>query len=253
MLKSQRRWLTTAATSSISLKQYDEIVASNGSPAEPYVIIGAHGYKSDNVDLVRKAFKVEDAVKQAQTALKIPEQWGAATEAFGNLTPFKEAVPSSETDVLVSRGALNIPAIADMATQMSSACNVAEMYHNPTSHNDVEALKQMAMASVASKPLHIVDHGRIVSRHAIVTCENALDNAANSLQLVDSDPHGAASAYQNNIAIATVAYSYIDKSMITSDLKSARYAADERIKATYSDTFPAILKAVSAAYVPAGV
>jgi len=253
MLKTQKRWLTTKPTSTMTLKQYNEITETNGCPADPYIIIGAHGYASNNVELVRKAFKAEDAVKKAQEALEIPERWDAATDVVADLTPFEEAVPSHDADSFVVRGALNLPAIADNAVKLAAACSVATMYHDPKSHNSADTLKEMATASSISKPFHIIDHGRIVSRHAIVTCENALDAAAAALELVDTDPHGAAASYQTNIATATVAYSHINKSMVTAELKASRYAVDERIQTTYVDTFPAILKSVSAAYVPAGV
>ena len=237
----------------MSRKQYNEVIANSGFPAAPYIIVDGHGYDSANPELVRRAFDVQDAVKLAQAAIKIPEKWAEATAALQEIAPFEEAVPLDNPAAFVAGGRLNLPAIADSASRLASACSVAAMYHDPTTHNCADKLSTMATASSLCKPFHIIDHGRLASRHAIVTCENAFAAATDALKTVDTDPHGAAAAYQQNIALASVAYSYIEKSMVSAELKASRYAVDERIAASYPDTYPAIMKTVSAAYVPAGV
>jgi len=250
MLNTQQLMLTTSCTASVSENDFEYNIA-NGIANDNYVIVGAHGFPTDNVDGVRAAYHIRTAVLAAQDALKHPDQWNDAADLFDTLVPMTNPVPGEDT--MTINKCVNLSAVADNAPKLAAASRAAAMYYNVSNHSSIDAMHQMATHARVAHPFHIIDAGKINARYHALRCEAAFDDAAAALadDKVESDPHGAAAAYQTAIATAEIAYNLmygLDKGMVTPELKQLRATAGDRITHTYSATYPSILKQVGTSY-----
>lgn len=249
MMKKQPAWIRASCSTSITKPEYD---ATHAEDLPPYIIIGGNGFNTENRDLVTTAFAVADAHATAASALKDPTKWTKAAEKFEALKEFN-VIPIESSTPLTSGSHLNVLAVLDEHNKIATACRVAEMYHNKDNHSKVDQLRQMATLSRQCIPLNVVDHTSIVSQHAVVSCTESLVAASAAIENMDpAKPLDAATAFQQNVAAAQLAYGVAHPSTIPEKLKESFASAQKRITQNYSATYPTILKAADDAFVPAG-
>ena len=249
MMKKQPAWIRASCPTSMTKAEYD---TDHVEDMMPYVVIGDSGFSTENRELVTTAFAVADAHAAASAALGDPTKWTKAAEKFEALAEHT-VVPMETSASMTSGSNLNVLAALDEHAKLATACRVAEMYHNKDNHDKVDELRQMATLSRQCMPFNVVDHTSIVSQHAVVSCTDSLAAASTAIETMDpAKPLDAATAFQQHVAAAQLAYGVAHPSTVTRELKESFESAQKRISQNYSATYPTILKAAADAFVPAG-
>lgn len=248
-MKKQPSWILASCPTSLNQIEYNSMAPED---RPPYVIIGSHGFSTSCDDIVSTAYAVADAHATAASALKDATKWGKAAEKFEALSD-RSVVPSTTTESMTNGSHLNVLSVLDEYSKLGTSCRVAEMYHNKDNHENTDVLHQMATLSRQCLPLNVVDHTAIVSQHAIVSCSSFLSKAAEAIDKMDPQkPIEAATSFQRNVASAELAYGVAHPSTVSPELKTSFESAKKRIAQNYSSTYPAILKAATDSFVPAG-
>ena len=249
MMKKMPPWIRAGCPVSMPQQVYD---TDHFEDMPPYVIVGDSGFASSAPELVNTAFAVHEAHATARAALDDPTKWGSAADKFAALGELA-VVPSTTAGGMTSGSHLNVLAALDDHDKLAMACRVAALYHDEDNHRKPDELRQMATVSRQCIPLNVVDHSSIVSQHAVVSCTASLEAASTAIETMDpTKPLDAATAFQQHVATAQLAYGVAHPSTVPPDLKASFESAQKRIAQNYSATYPTILKAATDSFVPAG-